>query len=168
MEATSEQRLALVHPELAAKVRAAAVQLAAQGMSFRVACGLRTCAEQDALYAQGRTRPGPVVTNARGGWSNHNFGCAVDCYPFIHDDHGPIDLSDPGMPVFQAMVRALKAQGLAWGGDWISLKDAPHFQLANVPETPNSADRIAFARGGLQAVWALYTPTPTPPVEEQA
>ncbi|WP_305953442.1 M15 family metallopeptidase [Paenibacillus sp. P32E] len=40
--------------------------------------GLRTIAEQDALYAQGRTKPGQIVTNARGRTSYHNFGLAVD------------------------------------------------------------------------------------------
>jgi len=155
MEAISEQRLALVHPALAAKVRAAADALAANGLYFRVAQGLRTHAEQDALYEQGRSTPGSIVTNARGGYSNHNFGCAVDCYPFDDGQTGDLDWS-PMSVEFQEMVEALKAQGLVWGGNWASLKDYPHFQLANVPVTPTDADRAAFASGGLQAVWALY------------
>ena len=40
--------------------------------------GLRTFAEQDALYAQGRSVPGSIVTNAKGGESPHNYGCASD------------------------------------------------------------------------------------------
>nr|WP_295770097.1 M15 family metallopeptidase [Rhodoferax sp.] len=39
---------------------------------------MRSCAEQDALYAQGRTAPGNKVTNAKSGDSNHNFGIAFD------------------------------------------------------------------------------------------
>ncbi|SVE43245.1 uncharacterized protein METZ01_LOCUS496099, partial [marine metagenome] len=39
---------------------------------------LRTYAEQDDLYEQGRTEPGKIVTNARGGKSWHNFGLAID------------------------------------------------------------------------------------------
>ena len=49
--------------------------LAAQGVYVRVVQGLRTWTEQDALYAQGRTAPGKVVTNVRGGYSWHCFGC---------------------------------------------------------------------------------------------
>jgi len=45
---------------------------------LKLISGLRTYEEQDALYAQGRTAPGPKVTNAPGGHSNHNFGLAFD------------------------------------------------------------------------------------------
>jgi peptidoglycan LD-endopeptidase CwlK len=159
MDATSEQRLALVHPTLAAKVQAAFAALSAQGTYFCVAQGLRTYAEQDALYAQGRTTPGHIVTNARGGYSNHNFGCAVDCYPYLSGPGGAINWS-ANSPQFRAMVSALESQGLTWGGSWTSLPDAPHFQLENVPVTPTNADRQAFATGNLQAVWAMYDPAP--------
>lgn len=155
MEPVSEQRLALVAPELARKVQAAAVALAMQGIYFRVAQGLRTYAEQNALYAQGRTTSGHIVTNARGGYSNHNFGCAVDCYPFLSGQSGDLNWN-PRSVQFLTMVAALKAQELVWGGEWVSLPDAPHFQLTNVPVTPTNADRAAFASGGLRAVWAQY------------
>ena len=154
-DAISNQRLALVNPELAAKVNLAANLLAMSGTYFRVAQGLRTFAEQDALYAQGRTAPGHIVTNAEGGYSNHNFGCAVDCYPFLSGATGELNW-DAKSPQFQAMVSALKDQGLVWGGEWTHMPDAPHFQLANVPVTPTDADRAAFAAGGLAAVWAQY------------
>ena len=154
-DAISNQRLALVHPLLREKVNAAAAQLAAEGTYFRVAQGLRTYAEQDALYAQGRTTPGHIVTNARGGHSNHNFGCAVDCYPFLSGSSGELNWNAE-TPQFQMMVSALKAQGLLWGGDWKAIVDPPHFQLMNFPVTPTDADRLAFAEGGLEAVWKMY------------
>ncbi|HVG34723.1 MAG TPA: peptidoglycan-binding protein, partial [Pyrinomonadaceae bacterium] len=65
-----------VHPELAKRVRMLIDNLAKAGMQIEVVQGLRTFAEQDALFAQGRTKPGKVVTNARGGQSNHNYGLA--------------------------------------------------------------------------------------------
>lgn len=161
-DAISLAHLEPCHPLLKKKVLAAMDGLRVGGIFFRVAQGLRTYAEQDSLYALGRTvlvtadgkRQG-IVTNARGGYSNHNFGCAVDCYPFLKGNAGNLNF-DPSTPQFQRMVAALKLQGLAWGGDWQSLKDYPHFQLANVPVTPTSADRIAFATGGLADVWRLY------------
>ncbi len=151
----SQARLLGVHPVLAAKVNAAADALAARGIYFRVAQAMRSYAAQDALFAQGRTAPGEIVTNARGGYSNHNFGCAVDCYPFLVACTGQLDWNAES-PLFEAMVAALKAEGLAWGGDWETLKDYPHFQLADVAVTPTDADRAAFAAGGIQAVWAMY------------
>jgi peptidoglycan L-alanyl-D-glutamate endopeptidase CwlK len=155
-DAISNVRLALVNPVLSAKVNLAANLLASQGTYFRVAQGLRTFDEQDALYAQGRTLPGHIVTNAMGGYSNHNFGCAVDCYPFLSGTSGDLNW-DAKSPQFQAMVDALVAQDLVWGGSWTHMPDAPHFQLANVPVTPTDADRKAFESGGLSSVWALYS-----------
>ena len=49
-----------------------------RGIYIRITQGLRTIAEQNALYAQGRTTKGNVVTNAKGGYSWHNFGYAID------------------------------------------------------------------------------------------
>lgn len=75
------EKLSAVHPVLAAKVRAAAENLAARGVEIRVVQGMRTADEQDALYAKGRTvlmysqgKAQPIVTKARGGYSSHNFG----------------------------------------------------------------------------------------------
>src|SRR5258708_12842627 len=81
MDAVSEGRLAQVNPTLAQKLRQVADQMAANGVQLRIVQGLRTKAEQDALYAQGRTTPGKVVTNAKGGQSMHNYGLPVDTVP---------------------------------------------------------------------------------------
>lgn len=48
-----------------------------------ITSGFRDPKEQDAIYAQGRTKPGPIVTQAKGGQSLHNFGVAFDCVPVI-------------------------------------------------------------------------------------
>ena len=85
MKASSEKRLQRVHPALASAVRAAIANLADQGIGVEVVQGLRTFEEQDELFAKGRTKPGPVVTQARGGESNHNFDLAADLCPFTDD-----------------------------------------------------------------------------------
>jgi len=85
MKPSSERRLRQLHPALASAVRATIADLAAQGIVVEVVQGLRTFAEQDELYAKGRTRPGAIVTQARGGESNHNYGLAVDLCPFTND-----------------------------------------------------------------------------------
>ena len=58
--------------------RALVKKAAQHGITINVIGGLRTYEEQNELFAQGRTKPGRIVTNARGGFSNHNFGIALD------------------------------------------------------------------------------------------
>jgi peptidoglycan L-alanyl-D-glutamate endopeptidase CwlK len=71
MDQRSEAVLAKVNPVLADKVRAAAATLEAAGTYLLVVSGLRTAAEQNALYAQGRNgAPGHIVTNAKAGYSD--------------------------------------------------------------------------------------------------
>jgi hypothetical protein len=87
---------------------------------LRVAQGYRTSAEQDALYSQGRTAPGPVVTWARGGESTHNLGLAVDVFRI---DGRNLFAPSP------TTVEIFKRFGFSWGGDWSPPKtDPPHFQ----------------------------------------
>ncbi len=98
---------------------------------IRIVQGLRTIEEQDALYAQGRTKPGPIVTKARGGSSYHNYGLAID-FAIMY---GPTlswdimaDKDKDGIRDWQEVVNTFKAAGYEYGGDWISLKDYPHLQ----------------------------------------
>ena len=70
----SQPALAGVYPPLADKGRVLIYGLAKIDMSFGVFMGLRTFAQQNALYAQGRITPGKIVTKAKGGQSWHNFG----------------------------------------------------------------------------------------------
>ena len=105
--------------EFLARVRAA-------GLHARIISGTRTYAMQDALYRQGRFgNPGPRVTNARGGQSNHNFGIAWDIGIFTAAGGYVTD----GTPYDDAAA-AGAAPELAWGGDWVSFVDKPHWQLA--------------------------------------
>mgnify|MGYP006921351730 CR=1 FL=1 len=96
--------------------------MAAKGVVAKVISGTRTYAEQDELFSHGRTKPGPKVTNARGGQSNHNFGCAVDIGLFKDGDY----LEDS--PLYLEAGPIGKSVGLTWGGDWKSIKDYPHFE----------------------------------------
>jgi peptidoglycan L-alanyl-D-glutamate endopeptidase CwlK len=96
---------------------------AAAGIEIKLISGHRTYAEQDALFAQGRTRPGKKVTNAKGGESNHNFGIAFDVGVF--DDGKYL----PETPSYDAVGVIGKQLGLDWGGDWANLVDKPHFEL---------------------------------------
>lgn len=129
----SEKNLAGVHPNLARLIRAA---IASSPIEFTVTCGVRTAVEQQALYAQGRTKPGKIVTNTDGivHKSNHQpksdgFGHAVDLYP---SPGGAVNVNDvAGLTKIAGHIKSV-AKGLGivieWGGDW-KIRDYPHFEL---------------------------------------
>lgn len=122
----SEKAIATLQPEVRSLARALVHKAAQHAISIKIISGLRSYAEQDALYAQGRTASGPVVTNARGGYSNHNFGIAFDVGVF----EGNRYLSSS---VKYKAVGALGLElGLEWGGNWKTIVDEPHFQLRPV------------------------------------
>lgn len=119
----SEKVIATLLPQVQPMARALVQKAAASGIAIRVISGLRTYEEQDALYAQGRTALGSVVTNARGGYSNHNFGIAFDIGVF----EGNRYLGDS--PKYKAVGVLGMDLGLEWGGNWKTIVDQPHYQL---------------------------------------
>lgn len=114
----------LLHPRLRKIVPQIIAECKAQGLPVLVTQTLRTKAEQDALYAQGRTKPGNIVTNAWYPNSAHCWGVAFD---FCRNVKGrEYDDSDG----FFAKVAAIaKPYGLTWGGDWKNFVDKPHLEL---------------------------------------
>ena len=116
--------LALLHPRLQAILPRIKAECEAQALPVLWTDGMRTKAEQDALYAQGRTSPGTIVTNVRYPDSMHNWGVAVD---FCRNVRGR-EYDDTDNFFFRVAFVA-KAYGLDWGGDWKTFKDKPHLQL---------------------------------------
>ena len=126
----SERTIATLLSEVQPLARSLIQAAAGIGIAIKIISGTRTYDEQNALYEQGRSRPGRIVTNARGGYSNHNFGIAFDIGVF----EGARYIGES--PAYKA-VGALGIQlGLEWGGNWKTIQDEPHFQL-----------RPAWARG---------------------
>lgn len=100
------------------------------GCELLIYCTLRSNAEQESLYALGRTKKGSVVTNARAGQSKHNPDAtgkarAFDAVPLIN---GKPQWNDSDL---YAKVGALaESLGLLWAGRWRgSLKETAHFEL---------------------------------------
>lgn len=116
-----------MNKSVADKTRNVIKKMAKKGIYLCVAQGYRSSAEQNALYAQGRTKPYAVVTNAKGGQSNHNYGVAVDLCLYTSDGKNVIWESTTSR--WKTVVSAMKAEGFDWGGDWKSFKDYPHFEL---------------------------------------
>lgn len=116
-----------LNPELLGRINALIAEaMRRYGIELVPVQGTRTNEEQAALYAQGRTAPGSIVTNAPPGASRHNHGTAVDLVP-----RQLIDTPNwsPDSPIW-AQVGALADEfGLEWGGNWTSFVDRPHFQL---------------------------------------
>lgn len=91
-------------------------------VTLRISQGLRTIAEQNALYAQGRTVKGSIVTNAKGGQSYHNYGLAVD---LVQLKDNTVNWSFD----YSQLQPIAALYGIVWGGTFKSLIDKPHFEL---------------------------------------
>ena len=116
-----------LHPKLQEKLAEFKSLCEKQGLTVGIGECLRTASEQDALYAKGRTKPGNIVTNAKGSTysSMHQWGVAFDFYR--NDGKGAYNTEGR---FFEKVGEIGKSLGLIWGGDWTS-PDMPHFQLSD-------------------------------------
>jgi peptidoglycan LD-endopeptidase CwlK len=146
LDSISLERLALVNPELSRRVQNLASQL---DFSLRVTQGIRSVAQQNALYEQGRTTPGPIVTNAKGTESWHTLGCAVDVVPMDLQDGDPD--WNPAHTSWQQIVALAPVCGLRNGISW---KDEPHLELVEVPKVPSGEMQSTYLQAGVESVWA--------------
>ena len=129
----SKAKLKGVHPNLVKVIEEA---IKDTPIDFSVISGVRTTAEQKALYAQGRTTKGAIVTNADGvkAKSNHQikadgFGHAIDFVPFVN---GKVDWNTESN--FRTVANHIVATGKSLGINVESgmnwrFKDLPHIQL---------------------------------------
>lgn len=136
----SASRVGALHPKIRMEV-AELIDKAEEklpGVAIRVVQGLRTFAEQDALYAKGRTAPGPRVTNSKGGQSYHNYGLAIDfALMYDKDNNGTYeslswdtlkDFDKDGEADWMEVVDIFEQAGYVWGGRFTSIKDNPHLE----------------------------------------
>jgi peptidoglycan L-alanyl-D-glutamate endopeptidase CwlK len=99
----------------------------AQGIDLLVTSTYRSTAEQNALYAQGRTKPGKKVTNAKGGQSFHNHRLAYDVVPLRNGKPVWGTTGEDGK-LWQRVGELGEAAGLEWAGRWTKFREFPHFQ----------------------------------------
>lgn len=127
MDTRSLNNLNTLHPKLRlSAINAWTIAQAAipSNVQIIVVQGLRTFAESDALYAQGRTAPGDIVTKAKAGQSYHNYGLAWD---FAMITNGKVD--NIVGPNWMKVVEIMKLHGMTWGGDFPEgFHDNPHFE----------------------------------------
>ena len=131
--------IATLLPEVQPHARALVTKAAQHGITIKVISGLRTYEEQNDLYAQARTKPGRIVTKARDGFSNHNFGIAFDIGVF----EGTKYLDDS--PKYKAVGVLGMDLGLEWGGNWKTIVDQPTLPIAS--EVGRRHERERYAGG---------------------
>jgi len=148
------KRIQLLHPKLRAEgfsIYQEIVRLLSGRSTVRFTFTIRTFAEQQALYEQGRTKPGQKVTNSPAGRSFHNYGMAIDIALLVDKDGNGTwdeikwdtigDYDGDKVSDWMEVVRVFKKYGWVWGADWDndgitkaqgdkdeSFVDAPHFQ----------------------------------------
>lgn len=137
----SKRNIATLHPRVQPKAKEfltlANALAGAEGLEVRIISGLRSYQEQATLYAKGRTAPGPKVTNARPGFSNHNFGTAWDIGLF----KGKTYL--PNHKLYTTIGQAARSLGIVWGGDFKSFKDTPHYEVPTGHTLAQMRERVA-------------------------
>lgn len=170
MNATSLQRISLVHPTLRRVIPqlCAAFDAKFAPWTLQVTQGIRSIAEQHALYMQGRESVEDVnllraallwppitlaenfvVTDADGDKSWHPLGCATDVCPELEGmDWDGADAH------WKFLVATGESMGLVSGISW---KDEPHFQLENIPLTPTPEIIALYVSHGMEAVWNQFT-----------
>lgn len=138
-----------LHPRLQKTISQLQAACRQENLALGIGECFRSVAEQDALYAQGRTKPGAIVTNAPGSSysSQHQWGIAFDFYKNVsghaYDDDAFFD-----------RVGALgKSLGLGWGGDWSSIVDRPHLYLPDWGSTPAKLKEQYGTFENFRATW---------------
>ena len=147
-----------LHPELQKKVVKLQKECLKAGIKIKIGECFRTEAEQNALYAKGRTTPGSIVTNARGNSysSMHQWGVAFDFFLNIDvdkDGKTSDDAFNNATKLFNKVGAIGKKLGLEWGGDWKSIKDLPHFQLPDWGSTTSQLKKKYGTFEKFKATW---------------
>lgn len=112
-----------LHPKVKAMAEKFLSECKTAGLNVTIYSTYRDHESQNDLYAQGRTKPGKVITKAKGGDSFHNWKVAFDAAPIVN---GSIPWNDARL--FEKMGAIGEKCGLEWGGRW-KFKDMPHFQF---------------------------------------
>lgn len=148
--------LSLLAPKFRAKVEQAvqACKSAGGDLDVMVFEGYRSTERQAWLYAQGRTRPGNIVTNARSSLTSwHGYGLAVD---IVHRTKFWKPCGDDAAANerwFASVAAIFKANDCNWGGDW-TRPDTPHMQWGRCAASPGAGAQELFKTGGIGAVWS--------------
>lgn len=112
-----------LHPKVQTLCKRFIEMCKAEGIDVIITSTYRDGESQNELYAQGRTKPGKIVTNAKAGQSFHNWRVAFDFVPIVNGKAvwGDADL-------WQKCGKIAESVGLEWAGRWTKFKEMPHCQ----------------------------------------
>ncbi len=155
LDGRTEGLLRTLLPGAQVLMRHLLAKLHVEGLDARVISGTRNYAEQDELFRQGRNGdPRDIVTYARGGQSNHNFGLAVDLGIFAGGRY--LNGDQPGdLPPYRLAGKISGTiPGLEWGGLWPGKKqDLPHHQAATGLSLAEVRARFEAGKPYLLPLW---------------
>jgi peptidoglycan L-alanyl-D-glutamate endopeptidase CwlK len=129
-----------LHPRVQPVVRKFLALCELEGIDILITSTYRDIAAQNEIYAQGRTKPGRIVTDAKGGDSFHNYRVAFDVVPLRYGklvwgtrgnglDNDPTDDDKDDLELWQRVGAIGEKCGLEWAGRWKKFKEFPHFQF---------------------------------------
>lgn len=122
----NSRSLSDLNPRVAALCSEFINRCKAEGIDIIITSTYRDKESQDALYAQGRTAPGKIVTNAKGGQSFHQWKIAFDFAPIVN---GKVQWDD--LELFTKCGEIGESIGLEWAGRWVKMKEMAHLQFTN-------------------------------------
>lgn len=122
----NSRKLEDLHPKVKVLCERFISSCAKQNIDVLITSTYRDGESQNALYAQGRTAPGKIVTKAKAGQSFHNWKCAFDFVPIVN---GKAQWNDTAL--FTKCGEIAEAVGLEWAGRWKTFKELAHCQYTN-------------------------------------
>lgn len=120
----NSRRIQDLHPKAAEMCRLFLDACKRAGIDVIITSTYRDAESQNALYAQGRTKPGRKVTNAKAGQSWHNWKLAFDFCPIVN---GKAQWND--LDLFRRCGEIAESCGLEWAGRWTRFKEYAHCQF---------------------------------------
>ena len=140
-----------LYPAFVSVIKQLLINCEKRGFVFFVIQGFRTPEQQSALYNQGRSLPGKIVTNAKALESFHNFGIAVDlCHDKDHKKENGLQ-PDWDMTAYRVLQEEAHKLNLTSGLDFKSFPEGPHIQM----KTNLTLQQLKelYLKGGLSEVF---------------
>lgn len=116
-------------PSVAAMCRRFIEKCKDQGIEILITSTYRDMESQTALFEQGRSKPGRIVTNAKAGQSYHQYRCAFDFVPLVNGKPR-WGKDDDEMSLIKRCGEIGESVGLTWAGRWLTFKELLHFQYS--------------------------------------
>lgn len=117
-----------LHPYVKTKAQEFIQACADQGVFILITSTYRDNESQNALYAQGRTTPGKIVTNAKGGNSFHQYKVALDFVP-LRDGKAVWGTTGEDGKLWKKAIEIAKSVGFESASEWKTFKELPHLQI---------------------------------------